>query len=233
MQDNGELGELLGMMFQADPTAFAGLFGPQAQDLLAMTGAAGPSGLDTPGGRGARVQQLEGADLWQDPWIDRFRNAARHPAIQAAMRAQILLRRVSPLQPVAQATRLTTPRGMAMLMALAVHLDVVGAVAHLRAAVNPADTPARLGAALDALGFADLAQFCVAQGLPPVDVVDDATHFALIAALQALGAQSPVQVPDAEAIMDAMVTSAGPGPLGDALLKLRLSEAFGNPDGRG
>ncbi len=232
MQDSGELGELLGLMRQADAAAFATMFGaPDA--LMAVVAASGPSGLEVPGGRGPRVQPVDGADLWQEPWIDRFRNAARHPAFQAAMRAQIMARRVDPLRSVARAVGLTGARGMAMLMALAIHLDVAGALAHLRMAVNPFDTPARLGAALDALGFADLGQFCVAQGLPPVDVVDDATHFALIGALQALGPQSPVQVADSEAFMDAMVTSAGPGALGDALLKLRLSEAFGNPEGRG
>ncbi|MGL4321623.1 MAG: hypothetical protein ACRCS3_12230, partial [Paracoccaceae bacterium] len=232
MQDSGELGELLGLMQRADPATFAGIFG-QADALMAMVTAQGPSGLDVPGGRGPRVQPLEGADLWQDPWIDRFRMAARHPAFQAAMRAQILMRRFDPLRPVVQATGLTSARGLAMLMALGIHLGSAGAVAHLRAAANPFDTPARLGAALDALGFADLAQFCGAHGLPAVDMVDDTTHFALIAALRALGPQSPVQVPDAEALMDAMVTSAGPGALGDALLRLRLSEAFGNPEGRG
>lgn len=232
MQDSGALGDLLGLMQRADPAAFAAMLGP-VDALMAVVTAQGPSGLTVPGGRGPRVQPVDGADLWQEPWIDRFRNAARHPAFQAAMRAQIMVQRIDPLRGVAQAVGLTAPRGMAMLMALAIHLDVAGAVAHLRAAVNPFDTPARLGAALDALGFADLGQFCAAHGLPPVDTVDDATHFALIGALQALGPQSPVQVADAEAFMDAMVTSAGPGALGDALLKLRLSEAFGNPERRG
>ncbi len=231
MQDSGELGELLGLMQRADPAAFAGILGvPDV--LMAVVTATGPSGLEVPGGRGPRVQPVDGADLWQDPWIDRFRTAARHPAFQAAMRMQIITRRLDPLHNVATATGLTTPRGTAMLLALAIHLDVAGATAHLRAAINPFDTPARLGAVLDALGYADLGQFCVAQGLPTVDVVDDTTHFALIHALQAIGPQSPVQVADAEAIMDVMVTSAGPGALGDALLKLRLSEAFGNPEGR-
>lgn len=57
--------------------------------------------------------------------------------------------------------------------------------------------------------------------------MDEATHFALIAALRGLGPDSPVQVPDAEGVMDALVTAAGPGTLGDALLKLRVSSAFG------
>ena len=66
-------------------------------------------------------------------------------------------------------------------------------------------------------------------GLSPGDIVDDQAHIALLAALRVLGPDSPVQVPDAEGIMDALVTAAGPGALGDTLLKLRLSPAFAEP----
>ena len=218
-------------MDHADPSAFASIFGPRAQTLLTLTTAPGSSGLNALDGRGPRVQPIEGADLWQDPWVDRFRRAAGHPPFQAAMRGQILARRLDPIRAHADSIGLSAPRGLAMILALAIHLGVEGAIAHLRAAVNPADTPARLGAALDALGFADLAAFCTAHGLPVSDTVDDATHFALIRALQRLGPQSPVQVADAAAFMDALVTTAGPGAMGDALLKLRLTTAFGNPEG--
>lgn len=226
-QDTGELGELVHLMHAADPGAFARIFGSEGEALLSTVSAPGPSGLDTPGGRGPRVQPVAGADLWEEPWVTRFRAAARHPAFQAAMRAQIVARRLDPIEPALQALGLVQDRGRAMGLVLAIQRGVAGTIAHLRMAVNPFDTPARLGAALDALGHADLGLFRAAAGLPPGDQVDDATHFALIAALRALGPDSPVQVPDAEGVMDALVTAAGPGTLGDALLKLRVSPAFG------
>jgi hypothetical protein len=228
MQDTGELGELLALMREADASAFAQTFGPEAEALIAVTTAEGPSGLESPGGRGSRVQPVGGRDLWEEPWVERFRSAARHPAFQAAMRAQIIARRLDPLRPVAEALGLNGDRGIAMLMALAIHRGVEGAAAHAGAAVNPFNTPARLGAALDALGYTDLSAFRTSHGLPPGDMMDGPTHFALIAALRALGPDGPVQVPDPEAVMDALVTAAGPGAVGDALLRLRVSTAFGD-----
>ena len=227
-QDSGELGELLALMQETDGTTFAQIFGSDAGELVAVTTAEGPSGLDSPGGRGPRVQPVAGRDLWEEPWLERFRNAARHAPFQAAMRAQILARRLDPLRPVAQALDIENDRGLAMLLCLGIQRGVEGAMAHVGGAVNPFDTPARLGAALDALAFTDLGAFRAAKGLPPGDILDGPTHFALIDALRALGPDSPVQVPDAEGVLDALVTAAGPGPLGDALLRLRVSPAFGD-----
>lgn len=228
-QDSGELGELLALMQATDSEGFAQIFGVEAEELLATVTAEGPSALDSADGRGPRVQPVAGHDLWEEPWLDRFRAAARHAPFQAAMRAQIAVRRLDPLRPVAEALGIDRPRGLAMLLALALQRGVEGAVAHARDAVNPFDTPARVGAAVDALGHVDLVAFRAAEGLPPGDQLDAPAHFALIAALRDLGPDSPVQVPDAEAVMDAFVTAAGPGTLGDALLRLRVSPAFGTP----
>ena len=225
-QDTGELGELLALMRDADPAGFAQIFGPEAPALLEITTAEGPSSLEMPDGRGPRVQPVAGSDLWEEPWVERFRAAARHLPFQVAMRAQILARRLDPMRPAIEASGLGSARGTALVLAAAILRGPEAATALVRQAVNPFDTPARLGAALDALGASDLGAFRAACGLPPGDTVDDATHFALIAALRELGPDSPVQVPDAEAIMDALVTTAGPGPLGDALLKLRVSAAL-------
>ena len=102
-QDTGELGELLALMRDADPAGFAQIFGPEAPALLEITTAEGPSSLETPDGRGPRVRPVAGLDLWEEPWVERFRAAARHPPFQAAMRAQILARRLDPMRPAIEA----------------------------------------------------------------------------------------------------------------------------------
>jgi hypothetical protein len=221
-QDSGELGELLGLMQAADPEGFSRIFGSDADALVALTTAPGPSSLESPGGRSARVQPLGGADLWEDPWLTRFRAAVEHAPFQAAMRAQIIARRLEPMLPVARALGIDDETGRRMILVLALHLGVAGARATLRAAVNPLDTPAKTAAALDALGHAGLEAFQTAQGLAPTDTPDTETHFALIAALRDLGDAAPVQVPDAEAVKDQIVTAVPPGALGDALLRLRV-----------
>ncbi|MGI9507415.1 MAG: hypothetical protein ACR2RE_30600, partial [Geminicoccaceae bacterium] len=68
-QDGGELGELLAAMRGAAPDAFAEIFGPAADLLIETLQAEGPSSLEMPEGRSARVQPVEGADLWEEPWV--------------------------------------------------------------------------------------------------------------------------------------------------------------------
>lgn len=229
-QDSGELGELLSLMRAADPAGFDQFFGSAAAQLVETTTRTGPNSGQVPGGRSARVQPVEGKDLWEEPWVDRFRAAAGHAPFQAAMRAQIISRRLEPVLPVAEALGLDSRRGRAMLLAMALHMGVERAVAAIRAAINPLDTPARVAAALEALGHTEIGSFRKANGLPDGDQIDAPTHFALIAALRGLGADSPVQIPDDEAAMDLLVTGVGPGTVGDALLKLRVSETI-QPDG--
>ena len=229
-QDSGELGELLTLMQAADPATFEQVFGPDAAQLVDITTRTGPPSGDSPEGRSARVQPVAGNDLWEEPWITRFRAAATHPPFQSAMRAQLIARRVEPILPVAQALGLEGRRGIAMLSALSIFLGVETAVTTMRAAINPFDTPARIAAALEALGYTEIGAFRQASGLPPGDQLDAPAHFALIAALRGLGTESPVQIPDDEAMMDLLVTGVGPGAVGDALLRLRVSTTIG-PNG--
>lgn len=228
-QDSGELGELISLMQQADPVAFASHFGAAAQTLVDTTNATGPSSLESEAGRSARVQPVEGKDLWDEPWAERFRKAAAHPPFQAAMRAHIIARRLEPMLPAADALGLSDALGRAMVLALAIHLGVQPAIATLQSAINPFDTPAKLAAALQAVGHSELGSYRAVKGLASGEGMDIATHFALIADLRALGAESPVQVPDAQAAMDQIAVSVPPGAVGDALLRLRVSEAFETP----
>ncbi|GAA3876767.1 hypothetical protein [Celeribacter arenosi] len=225
-QDSGELGELLSLMREADPASFDRIFGAESEALITMTTAAGPASHDVPGGRSARVQPIAGHDIWEDPWASRFREAGQHPPFQSAMRAQIITRRWEPVAPIGEALGLTDTQGRAMLLMLALHLGVEGTRRAVRHAINPFDAPAKTAAALEALGHASLDGYQRAKGLPTSDNIDEATHFALIADLRALGPDSPVAVPDREAAKDLLITSQPPGALGDALLKLRTDTAL-------
>src|SRR5262249_27193227 len=83
-QDSGMLGRLLTMMKQRDATKFAEIFGTHADQLLLVATAAGPASKDVGGGRSARVQPVDGTDLWEEPWLSRFREAGKHRPFQAA-----------------------------------------------------------------------------------------------------------------------------------------------------
>lgn len=65
-QHAGNLGVVLHAMQRADPTAFARIFGPAWAALLAVTG------------RGS-LEPVDGAVLWQEPWVSRFVAAGRYP----------------------------------------------------------------------------------------------------------------------------------------------------------
>lgn len=232
-QDSGELGELLGLMQAADPVQFEQVFGTSAAQLVQTTTAQGPSSLDVPGGRSARVQPIDGKDLWEDPWTGRFRQAAAHPPFQAAMRAQIIARRLEPILPIAEAVGLGDQQGQAMVLAMTIHLGVEATQTALRVAVNPFDSPARTAAALEALGHSGLTAFQQANGLALSDTITPETHFALIRALRALGPEGPVAIPDGEAAKDMLVMSQPPGVVGDALLKLRNDDSLMAANGEG
>lgn len=225
-QESGELGSLVEVMHDADPEAFVRHFGPQSKALLAVLNADGPGALESPDGRSVRVQPVDGADLWEDPWVDRFRSAASHPPFQAAMRRHIAATRLAPMLAVARALGLAEARGLGMLLAIAMHEGVPEAVDRVRRLVDPFDTEQRLAAVLSALGHSGLAAFRASMGLPAGDTLDTQTHLALLEALRGLGSEAPVPVPDPEDVKDRLVTSVGPGALGDVLLRLRVSERF-------
>ena len=82
-QDGGSLGQLLAMMRDRDAATFAATFGPDSDESSASP-TPGPGSKDCPGGRSARVQPIGGADLWEQPWRDRFTAAGQVVAFQAA-----------------------------------------------------------------------------------------------------------------------------------------------------
>ncbi len=96
-QDGGTLGKVLAEMRHAAPERFDEIFGPEAAELVRVTNLRGcryrvvePG---TPRGfayRRARVEPVGGADLWQEPWLSRFRRAGREPVFQEVQKRAAL-----------------------------------------------------------------------------------------------------------------------------------------------
>lgn len=74
-QRSGNLGKLLQKMRAADPTTFDTIFGPKSQVLInsILSGS---------------LEPVDGAVLWESPWVSRFKAAGKYPpfiAVQEAM----------------------------------------------------------------------------------------------------------------------------------------------------
>lgn len=212
-QDSGKLGELLRVMRDRDATAFAQVFGPDADELIRVTTATGPPSSHSPGGRSARVQPVAGADLWQDPWVSRFKAAAQNEKFKAAQREVAARGYLDPMLAFAGWLGLTSERALTVAVDRAVQMGVGGAKRWIISSVGPVGSDAQRHQALSALGYQDLHAF---QAATPGLVADGAwgpnTHAALVAALRGLGAASPIPIPTTEQMVEAMVRRAASEP---------------------
>lgn len=91
-QDSGNLGQVLKAFCRiAGDSGAARAFGPNWKDLLAITTKTGSSRTRSPidgSKRSARVQPVNGVDLWEGDWLKRFRDAGRLPEMRAAQIAE-------------------------------------------------------------------------------------------------------------------------------------------------
>lgn len=223
-QDDGHLGQLLTLMRSRDADRFAAVFGPAADELVAVTNRPSPRSSETETGRSERVQPVEGHDLWEEPWTTRFRAAGAEPAFQGA---QIELASALYLDPVlrfASDLGLATPRGLALVFDRAAHRGVDGGRTWVIETVGPLQTAALVNAALRGLGVPDVEAFQQAQ---PHLLVDDQfgplTHAAMTAALRALEArtgQSPVPLPTYRQMLDALAQRAAGQLWGDRMVRI-------------
>src|SRR5689334_16275210 len=215
------------MMRQRDAAEFRRIFGASSDELVRVTTAAGPVSSASPGGRSARVQPVEGADLWRDPWLARFRQAAAHVPFQAAQNELAATLYVDPMLPFAAWLELSTDRGLAIVVDRAIQMGVGGARRWISEAVGPVQTPAQRQQALAALGHADLAAFQGATaGLGHDGQWVPETHAAMVAALRRIGSRSPVPIPTRDQMMDALVRRAAGTPWERRVSQLRGSTAF-------
>jgi hypothetical protein len=236
-QDSGDLGQALTLMNDRDGAEFGRIFGPDQAELLAVTNRPGPLGKDLPetagGSRSARVQPVAGADLWTDPWLDRFRAAGAHMPFRGA---QIELASGLFLDPVlrfAGDLGLATPRGLAILFDRTAHRGVVNGLTWVIESVGPLQSPQLLQEALRAVGADSVEAF---QRSQPDLLVDDQfgpfTHAALTGMLRALvaaGGVSPVPVPDYRQTIAGLGMRATGQPWGDRIVRLVGDPAV--PDG--
>ncbi len=85
-QDGGALGKVLRYWFDEEPEVFAAVFGEAHKKMLLTVTTEGKSGFSQDKLRGPRVKPIEGADLWQSPWVQRFADAAEKLGYQRAQR---------------------------------------------------------------------------------------------------------------------------------------------------
>jgi hypothetical protein len=208
-QDGGGLGRLLAMMRERDARAFSDIFGADADELVRVTNAPGPASKDVPGGRSARVQPVGGADLWAQPWRARFERAGDHPPFQAAQNELASLAYLDPMLKFAKWLGLDTDRALTLVIDRAIQMGVGGARRWIIGAVGPVQTSALRQQALAALGKPDLRTFqSSVPGLQADGQWGAMSHAALVSALRALGATSPIPVPSREQMLDALVRRA-------------------------
>jgi hypothetical protein len=207
-QDSGLLGQLLTIMRSRDSESFARIFGPDADELVRVTNLTGPSSRDMPGGRGARVQPVGGADLWTEPWLTRFRRAAEHPPFQAAQNQLAVQAFLYPMLAFAQGFGLDSERALAMVTDRAIHMGVGGARRWLTGAIGPVRTDAQRQQALSALRIGSLRDLQRANGVHVDGTFGPLTHAALVGALRRLGPASPIPIADRKQLMDAIVARA-------------------------
>jgi hypothetical protein len=223
-QDSGKLGELLKMMRDRDPDEFARVFGPDSDQLIGVTTASGPSSAKSEGGRSARVQPVAGADLWQEPWLSRFRTAAANPRFQAAQRELAARAYLDPVLPFARWLGLDTERALTMVADRSIQMGLHGARRWIISAVGPLGAEATRRQAMAALGFSDLRSFQAATpGLRVDGEWGPDTHAAMVSALRALGPASPVPIPTTDQMVEAMVRRAASEPWHSRIEALRAA----------
>jgi hypothetical protein len=212
-QDSGKLGQLLKMMKDRDPDSFSQVFGPDSDQLIAVATASGPPSAKATGGRSARVQPVAGADLWQEPWLSRFRAAATNPRFQAAQRELAARAYLDPMLQFAGWLGLDTERALTMVADRSIQMGPGGARRWIISAVGPLGAEAVRRQAMAALGYQDLRSFQAATpGLRADGEWGANTHAAMVSALRALGTASPVPIPSTDQMIEAMVRRAASEP---------------------
>ncbi len=200
-QSSGALGEVLTAAEQRDPAQFATVFGADSQALLTTTGAASSE---------ERMKPVAGANLWEAPWVARFRAAGAVPACQAAQNQVAIERYLDPLLNFAAWITFDSERALAMLYDRSVQQGAGRGPAWIMAVAGPIRSERTdLPRALTALGHADLRAFQRSvPGLTADGRFGAKSHAALTAALRGLGSASPFTIHTRDEMLSLMVSAA-------------------------
>ena len=236
-QDSRSLGRLLALMRDRDRAKFREVFGPDADELVRVTNSEGASSAHSLDGRSARVQPVAGVDIWKEPWVSRFKEAAQANLFGTGARqvfngAQNELASGLYLDPVllfAKWLDLTTDRALAMVFDRTVQMGVTGARRWIIEAAGPVKSPAYMQQAFAALNT-DLTSFQAdTPGLEHDGGFGANTHAALVYALRRSG-KSPFPLPTRDQMMDAMKLRAMSTAWARRTSELRSSTTVTDPD---
>ncbi len=228
-QDAGTLGQLLRLMNEREGDTFTAVFGDASSSLVATTTAPGPSSEHVEGGRGPRVQPVAGTDLWEEPWLSRFRAAGAVPAFRAAQNQLAAELYLAPMLPVAAGFGLITERALCMVLDRAIALGEQGAKRWLADTVGPVKSPALRQSALAALGFDSIETFQASvPGLLTDGEFGPVTHSTLAAALRALGPASPLPLPDINQSVEEMARRGQTEDGASRLTRIATAPEFGD-----
>ena len=196
-QRSGALGRALEACQRRDAARFSEIFGPASAQLLSTTTAPTPE---------ARLQPVDGAPLWQEPWLSRFRAGGEVPAFRAAQNEVAIEGYLDPNLAFAIAIGFDSDRALAMLFDRCIQMGNGAGPRFIIRAVSP------LGGhesdVLDALGFATVQAFQESVGLSPTGRIGTRTSAALIDALRRLGGDAPIPVPPLTEMLDRLVEAA-------------------------
>jgi hypothetical protein len=196
-QASVHLGSVLRLMRGRAEAAFLDVFGPAADELLAVTGAPTPA---------ARLAAVHGRFLWQAPWPERFRRAGQVEAFQAAQNEEAIEHQFRPMLRTALALGLSTERALAVAYDAVATRGVGGGIRWLVETAGPLRTEQQRSSALRSLGFADVAAFQATVPWVTADgVFGPATHAALV---EGLRRQGDAPLPTAAELVATLVEAA-------------------------
>ena len=198
-QRSGALGRALAACQRRDPDGFREIFGQASAQLLSVTNAPTPE---------ERLQPVDGALLWQEPWLSRFQAAGNVPAFRAAQNEVAIEGYLDPNLEIAFALGFDTDRALAILFDRCVQMGNGAGRRFVLRAVSPLAGPDDEHAALEALGFATVQAFQDSAGLRSTGRMNTSTRAALIGAVRRLGDAAPVAIPTLDQMLDRLVAES-------------------------
>ena len=210
---------MLEMMRDRDGEEFNRIFGEHADELIRVTTASGPPSRNTTSGRSNRVQPVGGHDLWEEPWLSRFREAGEHAPFQAAQNELANSIFIEPMLQYCQWCGLDTERAVCAVVDRAIHMGKGGARSWILEAISPIqstqDRQNAIRSVIQAHNQANntnlqsgVSEF---QSLVPELTQDGKwgsfTHSALLYKLRQLS-NPPLTIPDTATMLQSMETHA-------------------------